>query len=274
VTVYRHGFSCGVGNPNPHPGERGEVQGWSAAAVRRNLQFLYSVDETKLPGMGYALTLTVRDCPSSGQEWTRFRDCWIKRQRREGLQLLHWVTEWQARGAPHLHCAAWWSGSDDQHLRAIHDWLELTAANLLVAIKGQHVTPIYDPLGWSQYVSKHAARGHRHYQRQAVHIPEAWRGQSTGRLWGHLGSWPLRSPAKLGTDWMVFYQARRVLRSWRIADARASGSARRLVSARGCLRCPFPDLSRVRGLSEWFPEDLAMRVLEGLSQAGGYIESI
>ncbi|WP_425527867.1 rolling circle replication-associated protein, partial [Xylella fastidiosa] len=69
------------------------------------------VREDKLTGVGLALTLTVRDCPATAQEWQRMRRAWEKRMKRAGMIRVHWVTEWQRRGVPHLHCAIWFSGT-------------------------------------------------------------------------------------------------------------------------------------------------------------------
>ena len=43
--------------------KRGEVGGWSEGAARRNVRFLYGIEERELHGDGFAVTLTVRDCP-------------------------------------------------------------------------------------------------------------------------------------------------------------------------------------------------------------------
>jgi hypothetical protein len=39
------------------------------------------------------------------------------------------------------------------------------------------------------------------------------------------------------------------------------------------LTCPDPGLSRVRGCSEWFPQELTLRVLALVADLGGIIES-
>jgi hypothetical protein len=40
------------------------------------------------------------------------------------------------------------------------------------------------------------------------------------------------------------------------------------------LRCPSPDLSRVRGVSEWISEGLTHRMLEGLTLVGYELVSV
>lgn len=167
----------------------GEVQGWSPGAVRRNTEFLMCVREDKLTGVGLALTLTVRDCPATAQEWQRMRRAWEKRMKRAGMIRVHWVTEWQRRGVPHLHCAIWFSGTVYDFSLCIDAWLAV-ASSCGAALRGQHGRIIDGVVGWFQYVSKHAARGVRHYQRCSENLPEGWKGL-TGRVWGKVGEWPL-----------------------------------------------------------------------------------
>ena len=221
LTVYRHGSTMGSGNPNATPPQRTEVLGWSAHAVRRNVRFLYSVDETVLEELpGVAFTLTLRECPLEPKAWQRARDAFLVALRRKGVVLVHWVTEWQRRGVPHLHLAAYWPAIYHPPVSAvIGDWLRITAPYGSKA-SGQHHSPIYDALGWNQYVSKHAARGLSHYQRSPENIPEGWRGQSTGRMWGKLGSWPILAPDRFDLGSEAFHRFRRIVRSWRLADSR------------------------------------------------------
>jgi hypothetical protein len=89
------------------PAKRGQVNGWSAGAVREHTRWLRSVDTTRLDGQGVAVTLTVRDCPPTSDHWTRLRNALHERLRRAGLLRWHWVTEWQRRGVPHLHLAVY-----------------------------------------------------------------------------------------------------------------------------------------------------------------------
>ena len=69
-------------------------------ATRRNTEFLMSVKTDQLTGAGVALTLTVRDCPPTADDWHRLRRAWEKRMVRAGMLRLHWVTEWQRREFP------------------------------------------------------------------------------------------------------------------------------------------------------------------------------
>src|SRR5690554_6634141 len=102
LTLQRHGFKLGTdsnyGVKKRPRGDRSMIGGWSPGACRRNIDFLRSVDETRLDGVAMALTLSVRDCPPSSDEWHRLRNLFIANLRNWGLIRLHWVIEWQRRG--------------------------------------------------------------------------------------------------------------------------------------------------------------------------------
>ena len=209
-------------NGNRTPPERTECQGWSAGATRRNRQWLYSVNARKLTGIPIAITLTVKECPPTHDEWKRLREALFVRLRRKGLLRLHWVTEWTRRGLPHLHAAAYFDAHDDADTieRLTHqirtDWLELTA-HLGTKYRAQHVMHIYEASGWFQYVAKHASRGVKHYQRQQGALPPGWK--RTGRVWGHLGDWPTVE-ATLVIDEAGGFRLRRMIRGWLVANVR------------------------------------------------------
>lgn len=172
---------------------RDVIVGWSSGAARRNLHFLQSIDERRLTGIGWALTLTVRDCPESPELWHRLvRDYFQQVGRALGtfglkLDRYHYVTEWQKRGVPHLHGAVYISG---EFLNAPgflkRTWLQY-AGRYGASSLGQYVLPVAGAVGWFQYVSKHAARGIKHYQRSSKAIPDAWQS-GTGRMWGKGGT--------------------------------------------------------------------------------------
>lgn len=249
---------------------RGIVRGWTRAATRRNTQWLYSVDHTGLTGEGFAVTLTLRDCPADHARWHQLRRAFFERLRRMGLLRAHWVTEWQRRGVPHLHAAVWFPDYDPRLPRLIVDhWLALTS-EFGAGYRGQHVTPIHDAVGWFQYTAKHAARGLSHYQRSPENIPSAW--NKTGRIWGYLGKWPVRDAITMEIDEAGFYAFRRLVRSWRLADARSESNPRvrahRIRSARRMLQSPDKALSEVRGVSEWLNLDQSLLFLHHLAGRG------
>lgn len=264
LQAYKNGLSMGTAGRNATPSPRGKITGWTQAAVRRHTRWLYSIDAPALDGFGYALTLTLRDTPSDAVTWQGARRAWVERLRRRGLVRLHWVVEWQRRGTPHLHVAVYFPHElslIDQQMLLI-DWLAV-AAPWGPGHTGQCVKPITGPLGWLQYLSKHAARGVTHYQRAGK--PAGW--ETTGRLWGHVGDWPEVEPLRADLTREEYHRFRRLVRSWRIADARASGDWRRLRYARRMLACNDRALSTVRGVSEWIPEHLAVDLLDLIAGA-------
>jgi hypothetical protein len=269
---------------------RGVVAGWSEGATRRNIAFLRSVNERRLSGRGYAFTLTLRHCPDSPDDWHRLRKAFAKRVERYGMLRLHWVTEWQRRGVPHLHGAIWFPdelvGKLNDSLILNHlftSWFFAGGLDYGANYKGQHGSPIGDAVGWFQYLSKHAARGVKHYQRSPENIPEGWKSK-TGRVWGHWGEWPLIDFARIVLQtrqgdgdggWFAF---RRLVRAWRTADARMdlestnddkrSAAPRRLRYARTMLKSPDRKRSEVRGISEWIPFETHTAFLGNLGARG------
>lgn len=273
VRLYPHGLTGGVPPmKNDHlRAPRGDVQGWSHGATRRNVRFLMSIDNRKLTGRGVAFTFTLRDCPPTSDAWHRLRRAFEKRMVRAGMLRLHWVTEWQRRGVPHLHGMAFFPDEGPLDLAMMVDaWLAV-AGPYGAGHRGQHVMTVNDAVGWFQYLAKHAARGVQHYQRSATNVPEGWQ-QKTGRVWGKGGDWPVRDGIVINLQdqhgdggWFAF---RRLCRSWRVADARATGNRYRVRSARAMLTCTDKPLSRVRGVSEWIPPDCQTAFLVNLAERG------
>lgn len=271
ITVYPHGGKGGVApRMNRHQRvPRGDVSGWSVGACRRNTEFLMSVRDGDLTGAGVALTLTLRDCPPTSDDWHRLRKSWVERMRRAGMVRLHWVTEWQRRGVPHLHVAIWFADAYRQG-DAINAWVDL-AQPYGAGHRGQHGAIIEGAVGWFQYVSKHAARGVRHYQRAGENMPAGWQ-EKTGRVWGKSGDWPVAEKRRINLQdqdgdggWFAY---RRMVRSWRIADARAGREWYRLRLARSMLTESDQAISRVRGVMEWIPETVQMAMLANLATRG------
>jgi hypothetical protein len=275
VGGYVNGSSAGIaGRPTVH--QRGEVKGWTAATVRRHQRWLWSVRSDELVEgdlYGVAFTLTVRDLPPSAEDWRRARDNWIRSMKDRGLVRLHWVTEWQRRGVPHMHVAAYFEkrevefGHQRRPMRvemlAIASWCSITA-DWGSNIRAQDYKPIAGVNGWLEYLSKHAARGVKHYQRQG--IPEGW--EKSGRLWGYSGAWPRSEPTTWDISTRAFWRYRRLVRSWTLASARASGDPRRIAYARRMLKCGDHRRSAVRGVSGWIPEAVTHRLIAQLEWEG------
>ena len=279
ITVSPNGINGGFGGSNSSPSERGILKGWSAGSARRNMRFLQSVQTSKLDGVGIALTLTVRDCPPTHDEWAKIRENFVKFLKRRKLMRLHWVTEWQKRGAPHYHMSAYFPES---YLTAnplfmpdvIEHWQKLTE-HLGTLPRGQHWAVIDGGVGWQKYVSKHASRGFAHYQREEGSIPKGW--EQTGRLWGAPGTWPTEQ-TRLNIDQEGFYRFRRIIRNHLVSealreleqaklypDARKVRKARQRVSyVRRMLKRNERTVSSVRGLSEWAPDNVTKAILNHL----------
>lgn len=256
---------------NDHPrGKRDSVTGWTDRSTRSNTRFLYSVDERLLTGHGFALSLTLKDCPPTSADWHKARRSFLMRLQRMGMVRGHWLTEWQRRGVPHMHAAVWFDEGlrerDPFVIATIADhWVEAASA-YGAGRRGQHIAQIDDSIGWFQYLSKHAVRGLKHYQRSSDNMPTGW--TTTGRMWGHVGSWPTDEAIAFRIDHQTAAALRRIIRGWRRADARASGDRHRIRSARTMLKCHQRELSTVRGISEWFPQELADLALLNLATRG------
>lgn len=274
LKLYRHGVTMGTPpKKNDHlRAKRGTVEGWSESATRRMVHFLRSVDERTLdttasgePLRGYAITLTVRDCPPTADDWKRLRNAYFKRLTRLGVYRVHWVTEWQRRGVPHLHGAVWLPISVPRG-ELLLNWVAV-ANEFGASLRGQYSLEINDTVGWFKYLSKHSARGVQHYQRHPENIPPSWK-KKTGRVWGKTGDWATTDPVEFDISSEAYYRLRRILRNWRIADARTAGNSWRIKSARGMLKSHRRDLSDVRGASEWLEMGPALAVLDYLKAQG------
>lgn len=278
ITINLHGSKSGTApGAMPSKHERGIVSGWSPKAARRNTEFLQTVDYDGLPSIGMAFTGTIKDCPPTSDDWHALRNAFIRRLKRLGMILHHYVTEWQRRGIPHLHGMFFFESATPNGkilpIAVQEAWLAVSAPYGSTS-RGVHMAPLTDRLGWAQYEAKHAARGVNHYQRCKENIPPAWLGK-TGRVWGKGGDWPTQSSMVMATSGPVFWRFRRLVRSWRISSARASGNARRIAYARQCLKCTNPKLSAVRGTTDWIPLPDSLSLLHAAAVlSGGEVDQI
>lgn len=269
IKLYPNGLTAGVpptGGPKSR-GNRKALQGWSAESIRSNTRFLYSVQADRLDGLAYTLSLTIADCPPTPDHWHARRRRFLKRMQRRELERGHWLTEWQRRMVPHLHgCLFFRSESEIDATGILDAWLD-AMADYRPSAWAQCVKPMHDAVGWFQYVSKHAARGLRHYQRSPEMIPPAWLGK-TGRMWGTVGEWPTAEALTLNTGMPGYHAFRRLLRARRIADARQAGNANRIRHARQMLKCSDPKRSAVRGGSDWCDLDEGLALLAAVRGLG------
>lgn len=230
--------------------------------VRRQIVWLWSVRVDALGRDGWALTLTTGGTPESAARWTAARKAFLKRMAREGVTQHHWVTEWTAKGRPHLHLSMFGGTLDDYRptqldaLALVH-WLQVCDGFGWDAIpEAQHITPITGAAGWLEYVSKHTSRGVMHYQRQGA--PEGW--ETTGKLWGKGGAWEVETPVEVELVDPQFYRYRRLLMRYQQSRHRSHGSTRKRRLSRSQRRQHF-EKGRLLGIGGWIPEHLSLKLL-------------
>lgn len=251
--------------------KRSEVIGWSTKSARSQRNWFFSVDINGLSGFAVSVTLTVRDCPPSADEFHRMRTNFIKRLRdSHGLVRGHWLIEWQRRGVPHMHGCFYFAGTDN-YPDIPGMWCDIAEA-YGARRQGQHVAPIYDTVGWLKYLAKHGARGVHHYQRSNDNMPEGW--SKTGRMWGYVGDWPLREAMRFSIDREGFWQFRRIVQRWCVADARSQRDWDRVRFVRHMLRCKERPLSEVRGTADWMPLDASTRIVVWLGGQGYDVDQV
>lgn len=261
LSIYPGGISGGFAGPGREPDDggmtRGVVCGWSVGASRRLLRWLLSMNVDALDRSdGWAVTLTLKECPADSEEWVAARQELLLLLRNRGAELVHWVTEWTRRGVPHLHLAVYGPGSVDAFV--LGAWVTVTRARgWEISARSQHIVRIDGAQGWLEYISKHAARGVHHYQREGH--PDGW--LRTGRLWGHRGPWPVADPMVLDLERHEFHEYRRLVRSYTRHRLKARGVRNSVVRRVGS---NYGDKERgaLMGVSGWIPDEISTRLLE------------
>jgi hypothetical protein len=169
------------------------------------------------------------------------------------MSRMHWLTEWQRRQVPHMHAAVWFPEAIEVESLRFH-WMH-AAQGYRPGPFSQDVRPIVGSVGWFEYLAKHAARSVSNYQRSRSGIPAQWQGK-TGRMWGHLGSWPVSEPKEVEVEGRTFCQFRRLMLRYQVGKARRQGDHERVRYLRR-YRSHAPKLtSRVQALPRvWVPED-------------------
>lgn len=265
LKLYQNGTSVYMGGVGTHiRAKRGEVVGWSKAAARRQTRWLWAVNSDDLSGYGYAVTLTVLDTPESASDFHKLRRAYLWRLGQMGTIRVHWVIEWQERGAPHLHMAVYFDRelSEWDMGMLVEHWVQV-ARDYGATWRAQEVKVITGHLGWLKYLAKHASRGVNHYQR--LGHPETW--DKTGRLWGHGGAWPVVEPYVLDElNNREFYRVRRLMRGWAYADARKAGDVGRMRYLRRSWSTSSSKESRYLGAAEWIPDYVALRLVDYLER--------
>lgn len=279
ITVMPQGIKGAVASSgNPSPPKRGNVGGWSLGASRRNASFLMSIDRKAINCDMAFLTLTLRDIPATSKEWQRLvkTHCdWIMER---GCSYLHWVVEWQKRGAPHLHMVVAFDHKLPVKVAVglTGNWLRLTEPYGSLP-RSQRCDPINDiQAQMFVYVAKHSSRTAAHYQRQAHTMPPGW--ENTGKMWGKRGNWPV-SESTFETDKIGWVRLRRMLRSYGKSEARKrlarsknsnaqshkiKSDIKRLVAARTCLKRNTRNVAEVTPISMWAPQETTLRMVQAV----------
>ncbi|KFI63795.1 rolling circle replication-associated protein [Bifidobacterium catenulatum] len=308
ISIRQHGVSASRNQTvvNPVTGEivkltafnqpeRTATRGWTPNVARRNEQRLQQIDFDAVDGFPAFVTLTM---PSgqmgdvSAADFHGWLKRWLQFMKRHGLQHYYWILEFQASGNPHLHVLVWLDHDWDalEQFKALRSWVNMlnksgVGARLqgqiwesidvggVITVDGKPV-PAH-PERVLMYLAKHAARGVAHYQRQIENMPEDWKYRS-GRVWGHDRGLPLCAQQDVETDYPTFHRFRRLVRRWRLAEARGIKDADRrrqaIVQARRSLRCGRRDVSPYRGVSAWIPSDVASALLDAAEAMGGDYE--
>lgn len=249
VSLYPGGVSGGFAPTGiRRPGVRQQIKGWTASSARGNIRFLWSVNCDEIgDAPGWAVTLTLGTTPDNSDQWTSARNAFLERARRAGMTRYHWVTEWTAKGRPHLHAAIY--GIERANYSLLPAWLDIADSyGWVVNASGQHMVRIDGVQGWLQYVAKHAARGVVHYQRDGA--PEGW--EKTGRLWGRGGDWPVEEAQQLELGEAQFVRFRELCWAWMLDDMRARGVPEEFID-QTAQRWANPEHGHAQGLSGWIP---------------------
>lgn len=278
------------------PPERTATKGWTPNVARRNEQRLQQVDFEAIDGVPAFVTLTMPSGQMSDVSAADFHGwlkSWLRYMKRHGLTHYYWILEFQASGNPHLHVLVWLDHEPEplETFKALRSWVGiLNKSGVGARLQGQIWEPIdvgaeitvdgetvpAHPERVLMYLAKHAARGVAHYQRQIENMPDDWQYRS-GRVWGHDRGLPLCAQEDVETDYPTFHRFRRLVRRWRLAEARSIKDADRrraaIVQARGSLKCGRPDVSPYRGVSAWIPSDVASALLDAaVNMVGGECE--
>ena len=278
------------------PPERTATKGWTSNVARRNEQRLQQVDFEAVDGVPAFVTLTMpaqQMADVSAAMFHAWLKRWIQYMKRHGLLHYYWILEFQATGNPHLHLLVWLDHDWDalEQYKALRSWVNmLNKSDVGARLQGQiwenidvggelvvdgERVPAH-PERVLMYLAKHAARGVAHYQRRLSNMPDDWQYRS-GRVWGHDHGLPLREQEDFETDYPTFWTFRRLVRRWRLAEARGIKDADRrrqaISQARRSLRCSRRDVSPYRGVSAWLPADVASQLLDAaVSMNGGDYE--
>ena len=165
------------------PAKRGRIKGFSAGARKRLATFIASCEPMGLPVL---LTLTLPgDFDSNPDTWKRYMRAFYQRMERR-YPAVRWVErlEFQKRGAPHWHVAAWGLGevTSQLHREVAGHWFEVVGSGDVRHLRaGTRVEEPRSAAAWVTYMCKEFAKGCQVLHAGAVQamFPET----SLGRWW-------------------------------------------------------------------------------------------
>lgn len=227
-------------------GERGRVQGFSAASRRRLMASLGSQDHTQV-AVGSLVTLTYPgEWPGDPARWKRDLDAWLKRlARKHPMSWCWWKLEPQKRGAPHYHLLVFGAGRLDREFVS-RSWFEVVASGDERHLQaGTNVQTMASQRAVMCYAAKYCCK--------PVDPAAAAVWNHPGRWWGVQGR--ERVPRRV-ERWVVseagWLAIRRLMRRW---EARASRH-------RVYRRADGPSAKRRVGVRVLFPGDELVRLVQ------------
>lgn len=195
-----------VPRPIPASTTRGAITGFSAAARKRLIGMLASINRQQLERLPLFVTLTYPAAwPVDPATWKRQLDTWLKRlERKYERTAAIWKLEFQARGAPHFHLLVFGPGWINAHWLS-RSWYQVVGSgDERHLLAGTKVERIRSWKGVMYYASKYLAK----QTEEAALV-------GVGRFWGILNREYL--PFELITlplSFGQFFLMRRLLLRW------------------------------------------------------------
>ena len=194
--------------------------GWTFGVARRHSDFLCQINEKAVDGFGLSLSFTVGFIPKTAADFFKVRRRFWRLVKEQCPPIIrrHWLVEFQSRRAPHMHSAVYFSAPVSSVLLK-RLWMR-AARDYRPALISQDIKPLRKIAALMRYFDRHAGRAAWHKQRSPESIPPGWE-YKTGRMWGRSGAWPLQEILVYRMALPAFHCARRLLRSWAVADSRS-----------------------------------------------------
>lgn len=206
-----------IPRPSSAPARRGKITGFSAAARKRLIELLASLNRKRLDRLPLFVTLTYpRVWPDEPTVWKRHLDTWLKRlERKYERTAVIWKLEFQSRGAPHFHLLVFGPRWIDAKWLS-RSWYQVVDSGDINHLKaGTKVERIRSWKGVMFYASKYLAK------KTDERLPGM-----VGRYWGILNRDMLPFDLiELPLTFGQFFRLRRLLIKW---DARRDGAIRGL----------------------------------------------